>query len=274
MRSAIYIPTNRPPLILGAVLEAQRALNSCSYAVPIHVVFEPQYYGEVARELRGTGARPLVLPRDDMGIGYSRNQAVTNAERKGYETIIMMDDDKKFSGNIPEWLGIARRKDIVVVGSFQTIYGLWYPDTLMVQAAKARQSLTFLHGGSAGNQVFALNVANTMALGNFNASLRAFEDQELCRQAMKQFGLPWYIHTGILAADRVPRSQQYKMIGNTDSPSRIAGHEAVAQLWPEFISQPPKRHVCRWKKLAQTYLDVRSYPLEDISTSRPYDWRP
>lgn len=272
MKSALYIPTNRPHMILGAVIQAQLATVVFDY--PIHVVFEPQYYRDIARELRGTGVRPLVLPRNDMGIGYSRHHAVSHASRKGYDTIIMLDDDEKIKGRIPDWLRIASRQDVVGVGSYRSIYGLLYKDTLMAQAAKVKQDMTFLHRGSAGYQSFALNVANAMEAGNFNMSLRSYEDHELCRQGMARLGLPWYIYTGVRGDDRVPRSQQSGHLGEPGSPARAQGHQVVSQLWPEFISAPPKRHMCRWSKLIHMYLDVKSYPLEDISTNRPYDWRP
>lgn len=274
MKSALYIPTNRPGMILGAVREAQRTIASCSYTLPIYVVIESQHRSEVAKWLRGTGVRPLMLPRDDMGIGYSRHRAVSHASRAGYDTIIMLDDDEKIKGNIPQWLRVASRDDVVGVGSYRSIYGLLYKDTLMAQAAKAKQDMTFLHRGSAGYQSFALNVANAMEAGNFNMSLRSYEDHELCRQGMARLGLPWYIYTGVRGDDRVPRSQQRGHLGEPGSPARAQGHQVVSQLWPEFISAPPKRHMCRWSKLIHMYLDVKSYPLEDISTSSPYDWRP
>jgi hypothetical protein len=271
--AAIYIPSNRPDMMSGAVEAVQKAQAACSLTLPVYVTVEPKQVKEATRNLHGSGARISHLSRDRMGIGYARNRIVQHAARTGYEVILLIDDDEKIRGNLPRMLQLARRSDVLGIGSYRSIYGLLYKDTIMAQAAKANESMLFLHKGSAGYQSFALNVSNALIAGNFNPKLQAYEDHELCRRGMVELHLPWYIYTGVRGDDRVPRAQQSGHLSEPGNPARAEAHAIVARLWPNYISAPPKRHMCQWKKLVQQFVGARSYPLEDISTTIRYDWK-
>jgi hypothetical protein len=260
-------------MIHNAVFTLEKALYDAGAALPIFVMAEPRYVDDVRAALKPTIATTVRLRDDSRGIGYSRYHAVKHAASQAFDSIAMVDDDEKIRGNVREWLELAEEDDVVGVGSFRSIYGLLYKDTDMVAAARKKQEHLFLHKGSAGYQSFALNVRNTLRAGNFDPGLRAFEDHELCRQGMRNLGLPWYIYTGVNGEDLVPRTQQTGERISQRGDGYHQAHGIVWNRWPGYISRPGKRYSCQWKKLVERYVHPCYWPLEDILTLNPFDWR-
>jgi hypothetical protein len=172
-------------------------------------------------------------------------------------------------------LDIAARPDIVGIGAYEGIHGLFSRGTDMV--LNHQEEGIWLHSGSLGYHVWALNVANAVKVGGFDPELRYAEDVELARMAYIGLGVPWYIYTGATTSSMLKHNPGPEFGGVSQSArnhGQIAMHARVYNAHPEYISPTDKKYRCYWRKLAADKLGINGqWPLENIRTYKPFDWR-
>jgi hypothetical protein len=257
--------------MLKAVQAVIEALGTNS--IPIHVVAEKTERRETELAIRSLPVTPVFLAQTEQGIGYARNAIVRDAKWRGYKSIAMIDDDQIVKGNLIGLLRTAARHDVTGVGAWKRLYGLYFRGTDL--AAHHDETGVWLHSGSLGYQCFALNVKNALTVGNFDNKLRRMDDVELARRSYRVLSIPWFIYTGAEATDLL-RLNPGDNMGGIQPEDRAAGilkdHKRAFAAWPGFVSEPPAKYRCFWKKLAQAYVDINSWPLENIRTYEEWDW--
>jgi hypothetical protein len=281
--NAVYIPTKNRYHLLERTLP--RWLD---YNLDPIVVMEKQYVDDINRLNREfPTVNILVLPKNDNGIGYARRSIVMHAAREGYRAIIMSSDDIRPSGDMEGMVKFAERRDVLGVGAWMSIYGLYMPNTRLKAAAKRKRKKAYLHSGSVGYQCFALNIVNAKQAGNYDHRMSYGEDSELAREAMAAFGLPWMIWAGSLATPienstvTLHRSKAKKKgglygLGNRSDMAHFS-HSISAKRWPDYCKVPPYGELrirFRWKDFFRDTIEVKTWPPENIPAGdKPYAWR-
>jgi hypothetical protein len=279
---AVYIPTrDRTRYLIRAIRAVHEALAAQDATVPVHVTTARQFQRETGEAI--TRSR-LALPmwRDGRewsepakGIGYARDLCVRHANARGYKAIVMIDDDQVIKGDLMGLLAAASRDDVVGIGAWESIHGLFSRGTAM--AENYREPGIWLHNGSLGYHCFGLNVGNVQYVGGFDPKLRMAEDVELARYAYKGMNVPWYIYTGI-STNGMLRQNPGPEFGGVSMDDRSAEswarvHQAFFDRWGErYISRPPAKYRCRWRNFITDCLNVDDYILGNIHTTKAFDW--
>ena len=101
------------------------------------------------------------------------------------------------------------------------------------------------------NQLFALNIPNTIAVGNFDERLDCFgEDAELMRQGIAA-GIPWRIHCDVWCETIGARYAPGGMMSYApyDRQQReIECRRIIHERWPDYTSKPEARPRMAWKR--------------------------
>jgi hypothetical protein len=277
IKSAVYIPTRRRiPYLLRAVEAARKALGESE--TPIIIAADNQEIAGIWKALEKSNwtgeVQTLAVKPNNKGIGYARKAIMKDAENAEFETIAMIDDDQIVRGDLPGLLRIAARADVTGVGAYEGIHGLFSRGTEMVKNHK--EPGTWLHSGSLGYHTWALNVDNVQNVcGGFDPKLRFAEDVELARESYRCRGVPWMIYTGATTSSMLKHNPgpEFGGVAEKDRTEGFAEmHRIVYPRWPDFVSAPPAKYRCSWKKLAETYLATSAWPLENIRTEIAYDW--
>lgn len=282
--SAIYICTkNRLAYVTKCLQQLDETLYESrgGYGSPqvAYVVSETQYQADIKHLFaiwNSFEVKPVWLKSQERGLGYARNRAVAHASSQGYKSIGMIDDDQLLKGDIAGWLAAAKRDDITSLGAYKRIYGLFFGASAMV--AHKDEPGVWLHKGNAGNMAVALNVANVIEIGNYGQDQRYMEDHELCRNNYAKRGCPWFIYTGVHAGDIGTMKETRAQAGGMTAADRSLEARAKIQqmnheTWPEYVTAPPKRYRCNWRKMIEDCTNIATWPLEDIRTDEPWDWQ-
>jgi len=280
----IYIPSKERWRLLNRSVNDWHALGQ-----EVTAVIEPQYRKVMKEWYHCQADRVLYLPRNDRGIAFARQQVLLHAKDHNFKSIIMADDDQMLTiqeeGSIKRLFKLAERRDVVGIGTYRSLMGLYLGGTEMNEAGQNGMEGLFLHRGSIGYQIFAVNVKNALRSGGFDPRLGAIEDAELCRNGMNVLGLPWYIYTGVKRTNLLSKDGDDAEGGINALPiARYVmywqSHHIIYKRWPEYISEPlptatvdaKKRYRMAWKKMWNDYIGT-SWPPEDIQTIRVGDWR-
>lgn len=274
-KAAVYIPTRgRPECALKA------AVSASSYGLPVYIVTER----ENSHEYRGikwpSNTGGLTTPNHKTGgIGYVRAWIMNHAAEYGYKVAIQIDDDQVIRGDVAGLAKLAEREDVMGIGTWKSVYGLMFQGTRMAVNAREhhiQEPGLFLHRGSLGYQVMALNVANVMKAGNFDKTLRAFEDVELCRAGMNSLFLPWMIYTGAQGVNQMSTKDIRAIYGGgcgDDEDVRRYLHGILHTRWPTYVSSPlTSRYRMSWKKMFRECVLPSTWPPEDVQTFEAFDW--
>jgi hypothetical protein len=271
--SAVYIPTKQRTefaIKAAVILDAD---------IPVYIVSERQHQSDIIAALKKiprAPVEPVFLKGRDRGVGYARNAVIQHADMYGYESIAMIDDDQLVSGDVSGWLEAATREDVTGIGAYKSIYGLLCGKTEITRSY--REPGVWLTKGSVGHQAIAVNVANVLGLDNYDASLREFEDHEICRAAYEEYGAPWFIYTGVFSKDQITRKNAHLVGGGIHSVGdkfdfyHEQSHRVVHERWPEYVSAPGSRYRCAWKRLVTDFTSLEAWPLEDVRSEAPWDW--
>lgn len=202
------------------------------------------------------------LTREDAGIGYARNYAVTHAARRGFKSFIMSDDDIKPARDSDMALLIeeAEKPGVLGVGATHRLQDHF------TQGAISRNSGVIMCPGGWGMTLFALNVAKTIEIGNFDPLLDCFgEDHELLRQGIVS-GIPWRVHCDVkcefIGMRGAPGGMQsyLKDYNEEGMKQRIFNcRKLIHARWPEYTSEPEAKSRVAWQKMLDDYIpDWRS----------------
>lgn len=224
----------------------------------VRLVVEPTEYNEHARlitRMGWTGLGVTVIPVQSprRGIGYARRAAVLHAEHTGRKSIIMSDDDMKPAGDMLPLLKAAEDSGALGVGAVRGIHDYF------TGGAISRTSGVILCPGGWGFQLFGLNIANTVLLGNFDERLHSYgEDGELARQGIKA-GIFWRSHCDVKCA---PIGKRYAPGGistrfakpeyRTDAERECL--KIIHDRWPYYTNEPDKPLRVAWQRMLDHYI--------------------
>jgi hypothetical protein len=195
-----------------------------------------------------------LLSERDMGIGYSRAEAIDHAHSAGLKSIIMSDDDIRPAPESDMSLLIqeAEKPNILGVGAALRIQDHY------TKGAVSANSGVILCPGSWGGRLYGLNIANTLACGNFDSLLDCFgEDDELKRRGIADLSIPWAVHCSVWAESIGARYQSggvQALVGKDRIARELRCHETMHERWPQFVSKPPKPYRTSWQKMLDNYI--------------------
>jgi hypothetical protein len=281
-RHAIYIPTKSREEFAA---KCARSLSKLNTGIPIYVTTEEQhsedlYEALAAESKRGgrMGVSVYDIPRNDIGLGATRQEILKHAKRHKLDSIAMIDDDQDMKGDIAGWLEVALREDVVGVGAWKGIYGLLDNKTELAEWVKAKKHpALFACSGGHGHQAFAFNVRNAFQVGGFDEWARWYEDGEMLFKTIKS-GRPWWIYTGAVAGDFASQKflREHKMGGMFAPGSCDMGEEAIYKIWqakwPKYLSPGKKR--LKLKLMYQDYCPefAETWPPQNTRSSEAWDW--
>lgn len=254
--TAVYIPTRAR---FGNLMKVVPRWMDALQKVPVILVVDKSEVSDVkglmAREGWPSDKVWIQPVKDNKGIGYVRRQAVLSAERQGFKSIIMSDDDARpvVGASMNLLLRFAAKPTVLGIGANHS-----YLD-LLSGGITARESGPILCPSGWGFRMFALNIKNTVAVGNFDPALTCWgEDAEVMRNGLKA-GFPWLVHCGAKSEAIGKRYADGGLAAYTESREARTEQERVCQQiihdrWPDFTSAPPKPSRVAWQKMYDHYL--------------------
>lgn len=253
--TAVYIFTKDRLELLRKVVP--RWLEVAPFSTEIYLVADRSEAPVLRKNFSLIGVTILGLPRDNAGIGYARDYALRHAQRVGYRSILMSDDDvwPRPGADIQELLRLARLKKYLGIGMTHS-----YHDLLSDGATKdPANGLIFCPGGW-GFNMFALNVHNAIKVGGFDPRLTCFgEDAELMRNGIAN-GFPWLVHCGIKFSQLGKRGEPGGIASLTGGISDVRMQQEqkcqfiINDRWPDFTTRPPKQSRMSWLKFYDHYM--------------------
>lgn len=251
----VYIPT------MGRYANIARIVPLwLEQGMKVRLVVEPgaeyREYSRIILAHQWTGlVKAVPVSRRNNGIGYARGFCVHHAERDGLKSFIMSDDDMRPApgSNMNELLAAAEDSDTIGVGAVRSIHDRF------TGGAVSRNTGVILCPGGWGFQLFALNVANAIGLGNFDERLHSYgEDGELARQGIAA-GIPWRVHCDVRCA---PVGKRYDPGGiNTRFLNRAKRTAAeiecltiIHDRWPAYTNAPDRPLRVAWQKMLSDYI--------------------
>lgn len=229
----------------------------------VHLSVEPH---EAYKYSLHTPSGVEIIPLDAMnaGIAYNRSKCVMRAHRRGYESIILADDDIKPStrraDNMVEILEACRHPKILGMTARYS-----YHDLCLGPDIKDMDDIILLSTGTF--RLVGLNVENVIKLGNYDIKLEYAEDCDLFLRGLKA-GYPWLIHLGTWANSIGTRYQPGGMLDFTKKNgyynldhAKCHWHQDLHKKWPEVTNAHTEK--CKgkqncikvyWKKAYDLYL--------------------
>jgi hypothetical protein len=228
-------------------------------SIPVVLVTERQELEEHKDLIRREGwlykVKAIAPKAEDRGIGYKRRFAVNHAHTNGLASIIMSDDDMRpANGSDMRWLLTEAMK--------QTVLGIGATRSLHDRNSKGWTSK--IHGpmlcpGGWGMQMFALNIENTVHIGNFDPKLDCWgEDAELMRHGIAKVGMPWLVHCDVkcepIGVRYDPGGINSLITDGTRMLREIRCREIIHERWPEYTTPAEKKPMMRWQKMMDDYI--------------------
>jgi hypothetical protein len=246
----VYIPTLSRAGNMMKVVPAW-----LQHDIPVRLVVERDQYDDYARlrdEQSWDRVKILKLPKLRQGIGNTRRLIVEHAAGQGLKSIIMSDDDMhpKPGTNMRMLLDSAQDHRVLGIGAVRGIHDRF------TGGAITRNSGIIICTGGWGNQLFALNVTNVLALGNFKPCFRTFLDDNDMNMCGIAAGYPWLVHCDVwsvgFGTDKAPG-------GNSAvTPDRAVSDEEsraiLASFWPKYVSRFSQRHRVSWRRMLDDHI--------------------
>lgn len=225
--------------------------------IPVTLVVEGSESEQHKSLVRGMGWGRMVSVispvQRNRGIGHARRFAVAQASRV-HRSIIMSDDDVMPNRNssMRTLLREAESPYVLGIGATRTLH-----DRFSGGVTASRDDVILCPGGW-GMQLFALNIENTIKIGNFDSRLDCFgEDHELMRNGIAT-GIPWLVHCGAKCdalGVRYDPGGLNSFIGSGDRAKReIECRKVIHKRWPAYVSMPEARPRMRWQKMLDDYI--------------------
>ena len=242
--------------------------------LPIFLITEPNQVIPTNRWLREMGwakeVRAVSQGAAGRGIGYARKRAMLYSHRANYGAVIMADDDITPKGDVRELLRFVAEGRAMGCAGWMPNYGLWVPDGNKI--AKEPGLVVPMTGGP--DRIFALNVRLTMLAGNFDERLDVLYENSEINRAGVNIGYLWYVHSSV----------HIKMLGKRNDPGGIVAHAGsleqrlareknchavVHSNWPDYVSSPEKRYMCRWRNLIRDRIGPAAVERMDSRAAAP-----
>jgi len=248
---AIYISTLSRPDNLRKVIPYW-----LEQELPIRLVVERREFAlhnKLIKDERwnsnGGNITVIPLPLASRGLGYSRWYCVTHAGQMKMKSIVLADDDLYPRRESDYWdlLEAAEHPKVLGIGATCSLYDRF-----------TSGAMSKLHGvilcSGVGFQCYAVNVATTLSIGNFDPNLSNYgEDLDLAMEGISH-GIPWMFHCDVKfnftgkRHDPGGHSARFK-----DQEARAAAEQVsmniVRERWPDFTSGKGKKPRIFWKKL-------------------------
>jgi len=251
--SAVYIPTRARHDNLRKVMPRWLA----SMKAPVILVIDRSETAATKALIAAEGWERVeyVAVKNNSGIGNVRHQAVADAAKRGYKSIIMSDDDLRPAEYAPMnvLLRYARRGGVLGIGATRSYHDL------LSNGWTSQHDGPMLCPSGWGLQTFGLNIENAVKVGNFDTRLTCFgEDAELMRCGLAH-GFPWLVHCGVTVEPIGKRYDPGGLATLTGDPAARTVQEQTCQYlihqrWPGFTSRPPKPSRVAWQKMYDTYI--------------------
>lgn len=253
--SVVFIPSRNRAELVARVLPKwqQQDVDEIILVIEKRDLAE---YGYLRSKYKNVST--LVLPEQNRGINYSRNQIVLRANYMGCDRIIMSDDDiyprpDSDINRLYEWKGL----NTLGIGIMVPFYGLMFGNKTI-----KTEDRPLMSKGALGKRCFSLNVQRVLAIGNFDVRLHSgWGDDELVRQGMAALQATWYVHAGVNGTSIAGRYTKGGIndYHKEDQASRLRGqefsHRLIFKNWgPRYVSNPGKRMMFRWKLFMDDYV--------------------
>ena len=189
------------------------------------------------------------------GVGRARQFCVLHAHETGLRSLIMSDDDMRPArdSNMSLLLDAATDPGVLGIGAVRSIH-----DRFTGGAVSANSGAILCPGGW-GFQLFALNVQNTLKVGNFDPRLHSYgEDGELARQGIA-LRIPWQVHCDVKCAAIGKRYEPGGINARFAQPEYRTQAEVqclaiIHDRWPEYTNAPDKPLRVAWQKMLDHYI--------------------
>jgi hypothetical protein len=169
--------------------------------------------------------------------------------------MIMSDDDMRPTAttNMTRLLTAARKSNVIGIGATRSLHDR------NSKGAISRNHGPILCPGGWGMQLFALNIKNTIEVGNFDSELDCFgEDAELERMGIATIGIPWLVHCDVkceaIGVRYDPGGMNSFITDGTRALREIACRRIIHERWPMYTSAPERRPNMRWQKMLDDYI--------------------
>jgi hypothetical protein len=224
----------------------------------VTLVIEHSEYMKHDALIRGMGVYDdiaIISPKaENKGIGHARKYAVTNACLRGLRSFIMSDDDLRPHKDsvMADLVKEAEKPNVLGIGATRPLH-----DRFSHNMTRDRDDVIICPGGW-GMQVFALNVRNTVDVGNFNPRLDCWgEDHELMRDGIV-CGFPWLVHCGVKCEPigvRYDPGGLHSYIGKGNRSEReLECRKLIYERWGNYVSKPDKRPRTAWARMMDEYI--------------------
>lgn len=192
--------------------------------------------------------------KSDMGFGYIQNYIVNHAYNRGFDSIIMSDDDirPKVGYDMHPLLEEARKPNVLGIAARRSIF-----DRFTGGAIDRHKGVIVCPGGW-GMQLYGLNIKNAINIGNYDPQLdMPGDDHEFLRDGITS-GFLWLVHCDIWAESIGSRHAPGGYVSLEPDPDRRAERqERVNQIihsrWPDYTTAPPSKMRTQWLKLLDDY---------------------
>jgi hypothetical protein len=191
------------------------------------------------------------------GMGAIRQFCIAQAEKRGYEWIIMADDDI-----YPHWTSNLDLIETHVLEEFVLGMGcvVSQHDLLLGDDAwRIKEGQPIFCASGFGFRMFAVNMMNAQHIGGFDKKLDVcFEDAEFMRQGVAR-GFTWWLDPSLRGAPLGKRFQAGGIADMTGSSEARATrteacHRRICELWPGYMSDPSRQPRFAWKRFIDTHL--------------------
>lgn len=225
--------------------------------IPVVLVVEleeVQMHREFVNAAGFSDIRIIATQQENRGIGHKRRFAVIHAKSQKLRSIIMSDDDMRPANGaiMHSLLRQASKPSVLGIGAIRSIHDRF------TGGALSRRSDVILCPGGWGFQLFALNIDNTMSVGNFNSRLDCYgEDAELMRLGISN-GIPWLVHCGVRSEPLGKRYDPGGMNAYISDGTRLAREQECRRIiherWPQYTSSPEAKPRMQWQKMLNDYI--------------------
>jgi len=253
--TVVFIPTRNRIHCLDRVLPKWQAQEVDQIFLVVEK-WEVGKHKQIAAEYPNVDV--LRLPKVNQGVTYSRDWITRIARGLGLQYIIMADDDLFPHPNsdvrrLFEFDGL----NTIGIGIMLSFYGLTFGnDTLR------ERDDPLLMPNSMGKRLFSLDIERAFAAGGYDPRLHTFGgDNEIVRDAMHKLQATWYVHAGVHGTSIGKRHEPGGLnhFHEEDGSSRLQGekecHKIIFEKWgPKYISRPPGRMICHWKKMLNDFV--------------------
>lgn len=261
----IFFPSRDRVEVLRKTLPSWLDAGAERYGITILVEAKERYaYAEMARSLSPDIKVQSLKKRT--GVAQSRQLAFKTAYRAGLRSFLISDDDVRMKDDPGELLRQARRKNVLGVGAYFSIYGLVY-------GIQPYTGTWMLKNSWMGYACYALNVRNMRKIGGYDSTFVGTGqlDQGTAIKGITELGILWRICTDVQASriikERTPNSGGIdtmikKMRLKPRDELRHEWHKLAYHRYPEYVNDPRncKKRECKmrynWRKMIAENCDV------------------